>query len=392
MSAYPPPKENVPIYNPKDFEFENIALTLADAKDYYLEYPTAQGKETLQETIINGALTCNDTATINDSLDISQPTNTLNALNIENDEPGYSIDATNRTGGAGGRLTITANATATKDNAITQSGDCVIAGAINDFTGALTLVPRSPQYGVGLRINYLSTTCYGIFKIASNSGGSAGPSTGILQFPDGTSQTTAFTEQVYNYPMNWNNGNWYRLGSPVPLNVGFTSAFVNIPSLQVGSNLNHYAGFSITLEITYNLTGYTNTSNNLNTQNVYTGYNLARFSMSEANGAVDIQDILMVGNMRSQQTISANGQSNSNFTPYYIDYASQTNKNGLEIFFWDGTLPASGNPAVNPSITSYTRSVRIVNTTPTTLTQNPMTRTEPNNQTTTPFIAYFNPQ
>jgi hypothetical protein len=114
--------------------------------------------------------------------------------------------------------------------------------------------------------------------------------------------------------------------------------------------------------------------------------------MSEANGAVDIQDILMVGNMRSQQTISANGQSNSNFTPYYIDYASQTNKNGLEIFFWDGTLPAGGNPAVNPSITSYTRSVRIVNTTPSTLTQNPMTRTEPNNQTTTPFIAYFNPQ
>lgn len=389
MSAYPPPKENVPIYNPKDFEFENIPLTIADAKDYYLEYPTAQGKETLQETIINGALTCNDIATINDSLDISQPTASLNALNIENDEPGYTIDATNRTGGQGGRLTITANATAQKDNPIVEAGDCVIAGAINDFNGGVVVCARSPQFGVGLRCDYLSNTLYGITKIDSNSGGSGGSSTGQLQFPDGTSQTTAFTPQNYNFPQVWENGDWYRLGSSVPLPVGFTSAFINMP-LQVGSSLNHYAGFSITLEITYNLTGYVNTSANLNTANVYTGYNIARFSMSEANGAVDIQDILMVGNMRTQQTITANGQSNSNFTPYYIDYANQTNKNGLEIFFWDGTLPAGGSPAVNPSITSYTRSVRIINNYPSGVNR-PITRTQPNNKTPTPFNCYFTP-
>ena len=98
----------------------------------------------------------------------------------------------------------------------------------------------------------------------------------------------------------------------------------------------------------------------------------------------------MVGNMRTQQTITANGQSNSNFTPYYIDYANQTNKNGLEIFFWDGTLPAGGSPAVNPSITSYTRSVRIINNYPNGVNR-PITRTQPNNKTPTPFNCYFTP-
>ena len=385
MSAYPPPKENLPIYNPTDFEFENIPLTIADAKDYYLEFPTAQGKETLQETIINGALTCNDVATINDSLDISQPTNTLNALNIEQDEPGYTIRATQKTG-AGGQLLVSASASTGKSNVITQQGDTEIAG------DTLTLVPITQQNGQGIRLRYISNDMYGITSIKNGGSSGGGSQPGMIIFPDNSQQTTAYKEQVYNFPMNWNNGNWYRLGSPVPLNVGFTSAFVNIPALVESDPLYQYAGFSITLEITYNLTGYVNTSTNLNTANVYTGYNLARFSMSRANGVVDIQDILMVGNMRTQQTITANGQSNSNFKPYYIDYASQTNKNGLEIFFWDGTLPAGGSPAVNPSITSYVRSVRIVNTTPTTLTSNPMTRTEPNNKTTTPFIAYFNPQ
>ena len=80
-----------------------------------MEYPTAQGEETLSTTIINGQLTCNDVATINDSLDISQPTNTLNALNIENDEPGYSIRATQKTG-SGGILTASTSATAGKSN------------------------------------------------------------------------------------------------------------------------------------------------------------------------------------------------------------------------------------------------------------------------------------
>ena len=387
MSAYPPPKENLPIYNPTDFEFENIPLTIADAKDYYLEFPTAQGKETLQETIINGSLTCNDVATINDSLDISQPTNTLNALNIEQDEPGYTIKAEQKTG-AGGILLISASSSTGKSNVITQQGDCEIAGGINDYTGALTLVPKSQQYGQGIRLRYLSNDMYGITSIKDGgSSGQGGASPGMIIFPDNSQQTTAYKDQVYNFPMNWNNGNWYRLGSPVPLPVGFTSAFVNIPAFAGG-----WAGFSITLEITYNLTGYINSSVNLDTANVYTGYNLVRFSMSNSNNAVDIQDIVMVGNMRTQQTISANGQSNPNFKPYYIDYANQTNQNGLEIFFWDGTLPAGGTPAVNPSITSYTRSVRIVNTTPSTLTSNPMTRTEPNNLTNSPFIAYFSPQ
>jgi len=192
MSAYPPPKENLPIYNPTDFEFENIPLTIADAKDYYLEFPTAQGKETLQETIINGSLTCNDVATINDSLDISQPTNTLNALNIEQDEPGYTIKAEQKTG-AGGILLISASSSTGKSNVITQQGDCEIAGGINDYTGALTLVPKSQQYGQGIRLRYLSNDMYGITSIKDGgSSGQGGASPGMIIFPDNSQQTMAY--------------------------------------------------------------------------------------------------------------------------------------------------------------------------------------------------------
>jgi hypothetical protein len=47
-----------------------------------------------------------DVASINDSLDISQPTPALNALNIENDNAGVSIVATSKSSqGTAGLLT-----------------------------------------------------------------------------------------------------------------------------------------------------------------------------------------------------------------------------------------------------------------------------------------------
>ena len=191
MSAYPPPKENLPIYNPRDFEYENFPLTINDAKEFFLEYPTAQGEETLSSIIVNGASTFNDVATINDSLDIIQPTTTLNALNIKNDEPGYSIRAEQKTG-AGGVLLISASSSTGKSNVLTQQGDCEIAGGITNTTGALTLVPRNPLgIGQGIRLVYNSTEMYGSVDIKDGGPGTSSP--GQLVFPDGSIQTTAST-------------------------------------------------------------------------------------------------------------------------------------------------------------------------------------------------------
>tara|TARA_R110002167_G_scaffold356291_2_gene570999 strand:- start:261 stop:1481 length:1221 start_codon:yes stop_codon:yes gene_type:complete len=186
MSAYPPPKENLPIYNPTDFEYENFPLTIQDAKDYFLEYPTAQGAETLASIIVNGASTFNDVATINDSLDIIQPTSTLNALNIQNDETGYAIRATQKTG-SGGIFQLSSSASTGKDNGICIAGDCVLSGGITNTTGALTLVPRNTGVGQGIRLVYNANEMFGSTEIKN--GDASNP--GQLVFPDGTIQTTA---------------------------------------------------------------------------------------------------------------------------------------------------------------------------------------------------------
>ena len=46
MSAYPPPKEDLPVFNASNFEYaDEGALTYESAKNYFLTYPTAQGTE-----------------------------------------------------------------------------------------------------------------------------------------------------------------------------------------------------------------------------------------------------------------------------------------------------------------------------------------------------------
>jgi|TARA_R110000787_G_scaffold207424_2_gene317460 hypothetical protein len=210
MSAYPPPKENLPIYNPTDFEYENFPLTIQDAKDYFLEYPTAQGAETLASIVVNGASTFNDVATINDSLDIIQPTSALNALNIENDNAGVSITATSKTNkGTSGALTINGSSTANKENPIVEDGDSVVSSSIqgaND-TGGLTLTQKSTT-GSGIRI---ANNKVNVFP-------------GIV-FPDGTEQTTAFT----------GGGNSVSTTSNIPTyDAGTNTTTYNFPSYPTG--------------------------------------------------------------------------------------------------------------------------------------------------------------
>ena len=70
MSAYPPPLQDLPIYNSVEFIEENFPLTIQDAKSFFLEYPTAQGAETLQNIVVNGTSAFNSDMTINGDLEI----------------------------------------------------------------------------------------------------------------------------------------------------------------------------------------------------------------------------------------------------------------------------------------------------------------------------------
>lgn len=60
---YIPPTETLPIFDSTVFRNSNTSLTFDEASKYFLEFPRAQGPETLQETTVIGALTCSSTAT-----------------------------------------------------------------------------------------------------------------------------------------------------------------------------------------------------------------------------------------------------------------------------------------------------------------------------------------
>ncbi len=192
MSAYPPPNEDLPIFNPVDFNRPNIALTINDAKDYFLEYPTAQGQETLSSIIVNGSSVFNDEAEHNDLVVINQPTSTLNTLELINDNPGYSITSTARTSpGTSGLFTLTGSSSVNKENPIVEATDSVISSSINGAvdTGSLTLTQKSTTIGSGIRLTNNKVFCYGNLEIENGDGGN----TGGITFPDGSTQTTSFT-------------------------------------------------------------------------------------------------------------------------------------------------------------------------------------------------------
>ena len=64
MAQYPPPKENNSIFDTTDFIHE---ATSGGATGSYLEYPTAQGKETLQEIDVLGNANFSNPITMNSS-------------------------------------------------------------------------------------------------------------------------------------------------------------------------------------------------------------------------------------------------------------------------------------------------------------------------------------
>lgn len=201
MSAYPPPNEDLPIFNPVDFNRPNIPLTINDAKDYFLEYPTAQGQETLSSIIVNGASTFNDQSTHNDLVVVNQPTSALNATEIITDNPGYTMTATARTNpGTAGLMTISASSSVGKENPIVADTDSVISTSINgqDDTGNLCLTGKSSTNGNGIRILAGSGVYnYGPLKLLQG----AGNQNAEIVFSDLTTQTTAFNSSLYA-PLN----------------------------------------------------------------------------------------------------------------------------------------------------------------------------------------------
>jgi len=76
MAEYPPPKEIDAIFNPLNFydtDTSGIGGGGGGGGGSYLNYPVAQGTETLQTTNINGLLTVNDDEIVNGQVSINGP-------------------------------------------------------------------------------------------------------------------------------------------------------------------------------------------------------------------------------------------------------------------------------------------------------------------------------
>lgn len=57
MADYPPPTDILPEFNPAVFRTNDIPLTIAEAENYFLSFPTAQGTENLADVNVAGKLT-----------------------------------------------------------------------------------------------------------------------------------------------------------------------------------------------------------------------------------------------------------------------------------------------------------------------------------------------
>jgi hypothetical protein len=169
----------------------------------------------------------------------------------------------------------------------------------------------------------------------------------------------------YTYPQVWYNGGVYRNGSPVPYPIPAVSVFINAPYIDYVPTTPLYttSSYAFTLEITYNIQAYPNTSS-IEPITIYNGYCLTTIQICPYADAIGTPllggvsyIILDFGNMFSSQTISNGSGGTATFTPVSFNYSTQANKNGLQLNFGNGTLSDGTN-------TGYTRSVRIISAYP----------------------------
>jgi hypothetical protein len=191
MASYPPPNENLPIFNPINFISGGEGLTLAEGKKFFLQFPDAQGEENLETTNVDGILTANDQAFFNDKITLEQTGAGEDALNILVDYPGYAIRATTRTNpSTNSQITIAPTSVDNQINSIVQLGDALIYSTTGNLTGgslSITALGAVADFGVRLNADLDDVEIGGQLHLMTNDG---------IKFNDNTIQTTAYTGSV----------------------------------------------------------------------------------------------------------------------------------------------------------------------------------------------------
>jgi len=188
MASYPPPNQNVAIFNPLNFITGGEGLTLDEGKKFFLQFPDAQGTENMETTNIDGVFTANDQSFFNDKITLEQTDTGEDALNILVNSPGYAIRATTRTDPTTNtQITILPTATNGEINSIVQLGDALIYSTTGNLTGAnlaITSLGAIEDFGIRLNAEDDIIEVGGLLELMTNDG---------LKFFDGTTQNTAYT-------------------------------------------------------------------------------------------------------------------------------------------------------------------------------------------------------
>ena len=155
MAIYPPPIDNLPIFDTTQFENVDSAGNVIQA---YVEFPVAQGDVILQDVLVSGTLVVNSTLTAQADLGVSGIiyVNTINENTAGGLTIGGNTASTINLGGDGTTTSLTIDATNTAMNGsltmgttslLTANGNVTLG--INKFiqTGVNTIAPTSTQYG-----------------------------------------------------------------------------------------------------------------------------------------------------------------------------------------------------------------------------------------------------
>jgi hypothetical protein len=90
MSAYPPPVEELPIFNPAVFIVKDTALTIAEGEKYFLKYPQAQGTQAFTDINVGGVATIEDVRA--DTLEVNGNADLNGDLDVSGAITGQTID------------------------------------------------------------------------------------------------------------------------------------------------------------------------------------------------------------------------------------------------------------------------------------------------------------
>lgn len=246
MADYPPPSQLLPSFNPAVFRANDTPLTIAEAENYFVSFPTAQGAVNLASVSVAGDLTLTNSSTYGTVYGY-QATKPTTGTSIHNTAYGYQAGKglVNTTGtggntafGAVALVDITGtsnNNTAIGHNALeavttgdgnTQVGMTTLALAANLTTGSNnTLIGHSASVS-GTSISNSTAIGYSAQASASNTI-VLGTASETVRFNSlkpltDTSNMTIGAGSTGNITFNINDTNPLRIGTSTPM-VNFQS-------------------------------------------------------------------------------------------------------------------------------------------------------------------------